>query len=102
VWNAVTDELWSYTDGAEVVVTHVDTEVDTVRRGNNVVASVVGTEAARSELHTNNLEGLEHVRPVLGIAEPELGFFFLALAVLEYQVIGVELLPSLSTLRGLE
>jgi hypothetical protein len=51
------------------------------------VARVVGTEATAGVLNADDLEGLEHVGPVLAVTEPELGFFLLAQVLLKNQVV---------------
>ena len=99
VRNAVTDELRCNSNRAHVAEAVVDAELNTVCRRNDVVTSVVRTETTNGEFNTDRLEGLEHVGPVLRVAEPELGVFLVLQVFLEDEVVWVKVLPTFSTLR---
>ena len=98
VRDAVADELGRNSNRAHVAEAVVDAELNTVCGRDDVVASVVRTEAANGELNTDSLKGLEHVGPVLRVTEPELRVFLVLQVVLEDEVVWVEVLPTFSTL----
>ena len=98
VRNAVTDELRCNCNRAHVAETVVNTEFNTVCWRDDVVAGVVCTEATYGEFHTDGLKWLEHVGPVLRVAEPELRVFLVFQVFLEYKVVWVEVLPTFSAL----
>ena len=74
--HAVGDLVVGHGDGRHVEVAEMNAELNAVGVRDHQVPRVVLTKALHRELPADRLERLQHRRPVLRIAEPELGVLF--------------------------